>query len=189
MVSQSQIEWTDVTWNVVTCCSRESASCENFYAERLASTRLKDHPLRQGLTDRHGRWTGEVRFNAAWLGQPLRWSRPRMVFVAGHGDLFHESVPEEWIDRVFAVMAMASYHTFQILTKRPERMRDYLVRLDSDEAIERVANQAVEIADNPCAQVPFFFKQWGGLGSKSGGRELDGRAWDEVPATRRPPGG
>ena len=71
-------------------------------------------------------WTGEVRFNHQWLDQPLRWRKPRRIFVCAHGDLFHESVPDEWIDRVFAVMALCPRHTFQVLTKRPGRMRDYL---------------------------------------------------------------
>ncbi|MFN3953246.1 MAG: DUF5131 family protein [Pararhodobacter sp.] len=70
--------------------------------------------------------TGEVRLNEQWLDQPLRWTRPRMIFVCAHGDLFHEGVPDEWIDRVFAVMALARWHTFQVLTKRPARARAYL---------------------------------------------------------------
>jgi protein gp37 len=86
-------------------------------------------PVRQGLTQHTAGgmvWTGEVRFNDKVLLDPLRWQRPRKIFVCAHGDLFHESVPFEWIDRVFAVMALASHHVFQVLTKRPERMRDYV---------------------------------------------------------------
>lgn len=71
-------------------------------------------------------WTGEVRFNEQWLTQPLRWKRSRKVFVAAHGDLFHEAVPDEVLDRVFAVMAAAPQHTFQVLTKRSSRARAYL---------------------------------------------------------------
>ena len=96
---------------------------------QLAGTRLQHHPSRAGLTkpSKAGPvWTGEVRFNEQWLDQPLRWSRPRRVFVCAHGDLFHEGVPDEWIDRIFAVMALAPQHTFQVLTKRPERMQRYL---------------------------------------------------------------
>ncbi len=66
-----------------------------------------------------------------WLTQPLRWKRPRKIFVCAHGDLFAEGVPDEWIDRVFAVMALAPQHTFQVLTKRPGRMRAYIARLES----------------------------------------------------------
>ena len=125
MADGSAIEWTDATWNPITGCSRVSAGCQNCYAERLAATRLQDHPSRKGLTDRNGRWSGEARLNPAWLAQPLRWQRPRRIFAVAHGDLFHEAVPEAWIDLIFAVMAIARRHRFQILTKRPRRMRDY----------------------------------------------------------------
>lgn len=128
----TKIEWTDATWNPITGCSVVSPGCTNCYAMRLAGTRLQHHPSRAGLTrdTKAGPvWTGEVRFNEQWLDQPLRWKRPRRIFVCAHGDLFHEAVPDEWIDRVFAVMALAPQHVFQVLTKRPERMRDYMLRL------------------------------------------------------------
>lgn len=131
MADHSKIEWTDATWNPVTGCSVVSPGCTNCYAMRLAGTRLKHHPSRAGLTrdTKAGPvWTGEIRFNEAWLTQPLQWKRPRMVFVCAHGDLFHEDVPDAWIDQVFAVMALSPQHTFQVLTKRAERMRDYLSR-------------------------------------------------------------
>ena len=67
-------------------------------------------------------WNGQVRFNEQWLTQPLQWKRPRMIFVCAHADLFHEAVSDEWIDRVFAVMALAPHHQFQVLTKRSARM-------------------------------------------------------------------
>lgn len=133
MADTSTIEWTDATWNPVTGCTMVSAGCTNCYAMGLAATRLKHHPSRKGLTRKTGGrdvWTGEVRFNEGWLTQPLKWSRPRMIFVCAHGDLFHESVPDEWLDKIFAVMALASHHTFQVLTKRPERARAYLTGLD-----------------------------------------------------------
>ncbi len=126
MADRSQIEWTDATWNPVTGCSRVSKGCENCYAERLAATRLRQHPSRAGLTDANGRWNGEVRFNPQWLDWPLRAQRPRRIFVAAHGDLFHENVPDAWIDSIFAVMALSGRHVFQVLTKRPERMREYM---------------------------------------------------------------
>lgn len=128
MSDGTKIEWTEATWNPITGCSVTSPGCTNCYAMKLAGTRLRNHPSRTGLTrdSKAGPvWTGEVRFNEEWLGQPLRWKRPRMIFVCAHGDLFHESVPDEWIDRVFAVMALASQHTFQVLTKRSARMREY----------------------------------------------------------------
>jgi rhodanese-related sulfurtransferase len=76
-----------------------------------------------------------VRLNDQWIDQPLRWKKPRRIFVCAHGDLFHEAVPDEWIDRIFAVMALAPQHIFLVLTKRPERMREY------------IANAAGRVAD------------------------------------------
>jgi protein gp37 len=129
MADKTHIEWTDATWNPITGCSVVSAGCRHCYAMKLAGTRLQHHPSRDGLTiaTKEGPvWTGETRYNAEWLDQPIRWRRPRKVFVCAHGDLFHESVPDEWIDRVFAVMTLAPQHTFQVLTKRAKRMRDYM---------------------------------------------------------------
>jgi protein gp37 len=129
MSDNTKIEWTDATWNIITGCSVVSAGCKNCYAMKLAGTRLKHHQSRAGLTidTKNGPvWNGEVRFNEQWIDQPLRWSKPRMIFVCAHGDLFHESVPDDWIDKVFAVMALAKQHVFQVLTKRPERMRQYM---------------------------------------------------------------
>ncbi|UYW25724.1 phage Gp37/Gp68 family protein [Methylorubrum extorquens] len=129
MSEHSTIEWTDATWNPVTGCSVVSPGCTNCYAMGLAGTRLQHHPSRAGLTrpSKAGPvWNGEVRLNEGWLTQPLQWKRPRMIFVCAHGDLFHESVPDAWIDRVFAVMARCGHHTFQVLTKRSARMRAYL---------------------------------------------------------------
>lgn len=129
MADHTSIEWTDATWNPITGCSVVSPGCTNCYAMQLAGTRLKHHPSRAGLTKdtKAGPvWTGEVRFNEEWLDQPLRWKKPRMIFVCAHGDLFAEGVPDEWIDKVFAVMALAPQHAFQVLTKRAERMREYM---------------------------------------------------------------
>lgn len=129
MADNSKIEWTDATWNPITGCTIRSPGCANCFAMLLAGTRLKHHWSRIGLTRETKAgpvWTGEVRFNEEWLGQPLRWRRPRMIFVCAHGDLFAPGVPDAWIDRVFAAMVLASQHTFQVLTKRPERMRAYL---------------------------------------------------------------
>ncbi len=129
MADTSKIEWTDATWQPITGCTLVSDGCDNCYAAKMAATRLKNHPSRKGLTRRNAaglaKFTGEVRFNEGWLDQPLRWRKPRRIFVCAHGDLFHENVPDEWIDRVFAVMALCPQHTFQILTKRADRMREY----------------------------------------------------------------
>lgn len=136
MAERTSIEWVrgsdgkpGATWNPITGCSVISPGCTNCYAMRLAGTRMKSHPSRAGLTTNTKAgpvWNGQVRLNLEWLNQPLQWKRPRMIFVCAHADLFHEGVPDKWIDHVFAVMALAPQHRFQVLTKRSARMRDYM---------------------------------------------------------------
>ncbi len=113
----SKIEWTDETWNPVTGCTKVSAGCKNCYAERLATGRLK-HLYPDGF--------GKVTTHPDRLDQPLRWKRPRRIFVCSMSDLFHEDVPTGFIYDIFAVMKRAPQHTFQVLTKRPERMGRYI---------------------------------------------------------------
>ena len=160
MADGTTIEWTDATWNPITGCSVMSPGCTNCYAMRLAGTRLQHDPSRAGLaraTKAGPVWTGEVRFNEQWLDQPLRWRRPRRIFVCAHGDLFHEAVPDVWIDRVLAVMALAPQHSFQVLTKRPERMRDYLAHIQAefdaspDDLNERFGAHCAQLSGDPCA--------------------------------------
>ncbi len=148
MSDGTKIEWTDATWNPITGCSVVSAGCKHCYAMKLAGTRLQHHPSRAGLTvdTKNGPvWTGEVRLNGQWLDQPIHWARQRMVFVCAHADLFHEAVPDDWIDTVFGIMWACLYgrndkdgHIFQVLTKRAERMRDYF-KTDRREAWARAA--------------------------------------------------
>ena len=129
MADHTKIEWADATVNAVNGCSVVSPGCSNCYAMRLAGTRMKNHPTRAGLTNNSKAgpvWNGEVRLHEPALLQPLRWRRPRKIFWNAHGDLFHPSVPDEWIDRVFAVCGLSPQHTHMILTKRSERMRQYL---------------------------------------------------------------
>lgn len=147
MADNSPIEWLrgaddrqGATWNIITGCSVVSAGCRNCYAMRLAGTRMRHHPSRAGLTIETTAgpvWNNTVRFNWGWLYEPLRWRRPRMIFVCAHGDLFHESVPDSWIDRVFAVMALAPWHTFLVLTKRALYMRNYITAPDTANRIAR----------------------------------------------------
>lgn len=149
MAEHSTIEWTrgddgspGSTWNIVTGCSVVSPGCAHCYAMRWAGGRLKHHPSRRGLTipSKAGPvWTGEVRFNREWLTLPLGWKRPRRIFVAAHGDLFHEAVPDSVLDQVFAVIALAPRHSFQVLTKRAERMRAYLSAPSARDRIETLA--------------------------------------------------
>lgn len=120
-MSSSRIEWTEATWNPVTGCSKISNGCRNCYAERMAM-RLK--AMGQPKYDDGF----EVRLHPGSLSLPLIWRKPRMIFVNSMSDLFHEEVPDEFIHSVFSVMRQAHWHTFQVLTKRAER----LVTLDGD---------------------------------------------------------
>ena len=126
MATATSIEWTDETWNPIRGCSIVSKGCTNCYAMKQAhrfSGRGGPYEGLTTLTNGGPVWTGKVRLVPELLEAPLHWRKPRRVFVNSMSDLFHESVPDEFIDQVFAVMALASQHTFQILTKRPERMR------------------------------------------------------------------
>lgn len=114
MGDKTGIEWTDATWNPVTGCSKVSQGCKNCYAERLFP---RAYP---------GRKFTEVREHEDRLGQPGRWARPRMIFVNSMSDLFHEDVSDEFIAEVWFRMALNQHHTFQVLTKRPERMMSWL---------------------------------------------------------------
>lgn len=120
MSSKSGIEWCEATWNPVRGCSLVSPGCTHCYAMRQA-VRIKSY---EGLTkpSKAGPvWTGEVRTAPEMLDRPLRWRKPRLIFVNSMSDLFHESIPFEYIAAVFGVMAACPQHTFQVLTKRPER--------------------------------------------------------------------
>ena len=115
MAAHSAIEWTQATWNPVTGCTKISQGCKRCYAERL-STRLRAmgvNKYRSGFS---------VTLHRAVLGDPVRWRKPRLVFVNSMSDLFHQSVETGFIEAVFAVMNRASQHTFQVLTKRPSRV-------------------------------------------------------------------
>lgn len=128
MSDRTSIEWTDATVNAVNGCSVVSPGCTNCYAMRLAGTRMRSHPSRKGLTtdSKAGPvWNGKVRLNETALMQPLHWTKPRKIFWNAHGDLFHPAVPDAWIDKCFAVMALTPHHVHQVLTKRPARMRAY----------------------------------------------------------------
>jgi protein gp37 len=137
MSGQSNIEWTDATWNPIVGCSIKSPGCINCYAQKMAH-RLSHNPATphyRGTTKMTK--TGPVfsglilEASEKTLLAPLRWKKPRRIFVNSMGDLFHESIPDEWIDKVFAVMALCPQHQFQVLTKRAERMRDYFARHDT----------------------------------------------------------
>lgn len=154
-MSKTKIEWAERVWNPVRGCSRVSEGCRNCYAERLAARFSR--PLVQDQTGEYAggdpfagfarmtregpRWTGRVELIPSNLSEPLRWRKPARVFVNSMSDLFHESLPFEAIDRVFSVMALAPQHTFQVLTKRPDRMRHFAngLRCDYEEFVPLVA--------------------------------------------------
>lgn len=116
MAAKSQIEWTEMTWNPVTGCTKVSQGCKHCYAERMAA-RL------QAMGVARYRDGFAVRLHEDLLEEPLKWVKPRIIFVNSMSDLFHESIPFEFIDRVFDTMRRCPQHTFQILTKRSERLR------------------------------------------------------------------
>lgn len=139
MADKTGIEWTDATWNPVTGCAKVSAGCKHCYAERNWPRMTKLVPAYAG------RDFTDVRTHADRLDQPIRWAKRRMIFVNSMSDLFHPSVPDSFIDSVFGVMWACLYgrneqdgHIFQVLTKRADRMRDYM-RADRREAWAKAA--------------------------------------------------
>ena len=234
MADQSAIEWTEATWNHVTGCDEVSPGCAHCYAKTFAERwrGIPGHHYEQGF---------DLRIWPDRLEQPLKWKRPRRIFVNSMSDLFHERIPDDFIAEVFDVMARADQHVFQVLTKREARLLDLASGLPwppnlwMGVSIEnrRFVQRADALRDVPAAirfisaepllgplegldlsgidwliaggesghrhrrvdpawvialrdqcdedEVAFFFKQWGGRTPKAGGRELDGRTWDEYP--------
>lgn len=130
----SGIQWTNTTWNPVTGCTRVSAGCDNCYAvqmshrlEMMGQTKYAGLTVVNGQGDRH--FNGKVKCHEFTLKTPLSWKKPSLVFVNSMSDLFHDEVPFDFIDQVFAIMALCAQHTFQVLTKRPERMAEYFDRM------------------------------------------------------------
>ena len=128
-MADTSIEWATKVWNPLRGCSIVSAGCRSCYAMKQAHRFAGPGGKYEGLTKMSGGgpvWTGEVRVVPEMLEAPLHWKKPQRVFVNSMSDLFHEDVPDSFIDQVFAVMALCSQHTFQVLTKRPQRAEDYL---------------------------------------------------------------
>jgi protein gp37 len=119
MADRSTIEWTDATWNPITGCTKVSPGCKHCYALTFAERfrGVPGHPYEQGF---------DLRLWPQRVALPLTWKQPRRIFVNSMSDLFHEDVPDEFIDSVFATMRRATWHQFQVLTKRPERMARYV---------------------------------------------------------------
>jgi protein gp37 len=143
MGDRTLISWAIATWNPVRGCSRVSAGCQHCYAERQAIRQAGPGQAYEGLVRSSAsgpRWTGELAVNWDGIDQPLRWRRPRRIFVNSMSDLFHEKLSDKAIDRVFAVMLAADWHDFLVLTKRPERARAYLTTADRSERIQAVVD-------------------------------------------------
>lgn len=162
MADCTEIEWTDATWNPIVGCSVVSPGCTNCYAMKMAARieamhegTHRPHILAGGGPAPRSHYEGTIadsKAGAVWTGkvalapehiltQPLRWRRGRRIFVNSMGDLFHESLPDEWIDLVFAVMNAADWHDYQVLTKRSARMRDYM----TFDRGQRIADAQVEM--------------------------------------------
>ena len=125
---KSKIEWTDTTWNPVTGCTKVSPGCAHCYAERIHEARHAAYQAGKKVPKQYATPFSKVVLHPERLELPLHWKKPRRVFVNSMSDLFHEDVPDEFIDRVFTVMELCQQHTFQILTKRPDRMQEYLTK-------------------------------------------------------------
>lgn len=178
------IQWTDRTWNPITGCTRVSAGCANCYAQTLHNRRYRFNVMAAREQDEYRskhaptaihriRSLGPSRLPfphqydtpfamvQTWehkLLEPLHWRKPQRVFVNSMSDIFHEQVPDEFLDRIFAVMALTPHITYQVLTKRPERMREYLLDMGrhyvgavDGEYMERWGDAAVELTGDPCS--------------------------------------
>lgn len=188
-MSATAIEWTQSTWNPVTGCDRVSPGCAMCYALELAP-RLRAMGVAKYQRARDGgRASGPafgVTLHPDTLDQPLRWRRPRLIFVNSMSDLFHDEIPDEYIARVFAVMAAAPQHTFQVLTKRPERMRDFIgggiFPLLLDDALEDLGRRSYLASNDEAPALP---NVW--LGVSIENRRFVGRAdiLRQVPAAVR----
>jgi len=153
MAGKTKIEWSEYSWNPIRGCSRVTDGCRHCYAEDqaariIAQDRDRGVPEGQGAYDgllaKGGQWNGQIKFVPELLDQPVRWTKPRRIFVNSMSDLFHENVAEDVIQRIFAIMAVASQHTFQVLTKRAERMRDVLSGKDLRWILEGVSSLTQE---------------------------------------------
>lgn len=149
MGSTTGIEWTDATWNPIIGCSRVSEGCRHCYAEGIAARFASGKPsVYSGLAviaNGHPQWTGRIAETKQLL-DPLKWRKSKRVFVNSMSDLFHENVTDEQRDRIFAVMALCPQHTFQVLTKRPERMLAYITELYRSEGRRlQIASRADKI--------------------------------------------
>jgi protein gp37 len=160
MADRTGIEWTDATWNPIRGCARISPGCLNCYAEKVAARFNQPGQPYANLVHKSGAWNGNIRVVDDVMDQPLRWQRPRRIFVNSMSDLFYERLPVEQIARIFAVMCLAKRHTFQVLTKRADRMRAVLgdpnfpqMVLEAAEAFQRDHGIVCAVIDLPAPNI------------------------------------
>lgn len=156
MSDKTGIEWTDATWNPIRGCSRVSEGCRHCYAETVAKRFSRGGQPYEGLIGKGGQWNGEIMVVKHKLDEPCRWTRPRMIFVNSMSDLFHPNVPFEVVAGVFGIMAAASWHTFQVLTKRPERMLEFFKWLDTHHERQRFDTEVLRRKHPGNDWRPFF---------------------------------
>lgn len=138
MADKTGIEWTDATWNPIRGCSLVSEGCRNCYAMHVAHRFSGAGQPYEGLitsTSQGPKWNGQVKLVPEVLQQPINWARPRRIFVNSMSDLFHEAIPFEYIASVFAVMEVTTRHTYQVLTKRPQRMLEFFKWVEEFESL------------------------------------------------------
>lgn len=159
MGQKTGIEWTESTWNPIRGCSRVSEGCRNCYAETVAN-RFKGYgePY-EGLIAKGGQWNGQVKMIDHKLDEPCRWSKPRMIFVNSMSDLFHPALPFETIAAIFGIMAAASWHTFQVLTKRPERAVEFFSWLEAHPERSHFDTHKLQSTYPGAAWQPFLLAQ------------------------------
>ncbi|MNR93472.1 Phage protein Gp37/Gp68 [compost metagenome] len=126
MGDNTKIEWADASWNPIVGCTKVSEGCRNCYAFDLHTMRHKAKLEGKQLPEQYAKPFSEIQLFPNRLDQPLRWKRPRKIFVNSLSDLFHPDVPDSFLDEIFTVMAKAKQHIFMVLTKRPERMKRYM---------------------------------------------------------------
>ncbi len=156
MSALTPIQWTDRSWNPIRGCTVVSEGCRNCYAMKTAARFIKPGQAYEGLARRRtngvAQWTGEVRFIEKDLTLPLKWRKPQRIFVNSMSDLFHEKVTDDQLDKIFAVMALAQRHQFQVLTKRPERMREYVQSKLRDRRDRHTAALSKALSDIACSR-------------------------------------
>lgn len=152
VIANVTIEWTDAAWDPLVGCTRKSAACRHCYAEAITAEAAKDKLWGYGFAEvgpAGPGWTGAIALREDRLALPLAWDAPRRILVNALSDLFHESAPAETIDRIFAIMARAPRHIFQVLTKRPKIMQAYIADAATPGRVARAMREATpEVADH-----------------------------------------